>query len=438
MIARRNILAAGLTLPSLLALAACGPNADRGGDGSASGGSDAGGGSLRLAWWGNPTRNDLTDQVLSLYAEQGADVTVSPEPGEWNGYWDKLATQIAAGDMPDIVQMDEIYLSEFGSRGALLDLEEEGLDITNIDPAALDVGRVPDAGLVAITAGLNAACVLVNTALFDEHGVTLPDDATWTWDDYLALSEELWNASGKTVFGSGQLSTNPAMFRLWMRQAGADLYTDGKVGFDEATAVSFFEWAGALGASESTPSPSETTEDRAASVDQQLMGTGRQGLTVDWSNRSVQFDAVNDGAMSLLRPATPTGTVSELQLWNKASMYWVIAATSAAPDTALDLVDFLVNDVEAGKLLGVERGVPANTEVRAAIAPELPEADRKALDYLDLIVPDLGAPAEITPMGATEFESILTRAGEGMMFGSSTPAQAGKAMFADLSAALGG
>ena len=62
MIDRRTALALGLAVPGLAGLAACGPNASGGGSGGGDG--DADSGSLRLAWWGNPTRDENTQNVV--------------------------------------------------------------------------------------------------------------------------------------------------------------------------------------------------------------------------------------------------------------------------------------------------------------------------------------------------------------------------------------
>ena len=149
MIDRRSALALGLAVPGLAGLAACGPNAS-GGTGGGGGGGSADSGSLRLAWWGNPTRDQNTQDVADAYAEVAPDVTLSLEPGEWSGYWDKLATQTAGGDFPDIVQMDEKYLAEYGQRGALLDLAGAGLDTADFVEGSVEVGELPEVGLAAI------------------------------------------------------------------------------------------------------------------------------------------------------------------------------------------------------------------------------------------------------------------------------------------------
>src|SRR5699024_9180529 len=162
MINRRHALALGLAVPGAAALASCGPNA--GGGGAEEGSGSA---AIRLAWSGNPTRDELTEQRVEADAEVRASVRSSTEPRGGNGAWDKLATQTAGGDLRDVIQMDEKYISEYGGRGALLDLAEAGLDTSDFAEGAVEVGELADEGLMAINAGLNAAVFLVNPAVFE-------------------------------------------------------------------------------------------------------------------------------------------------------------------------------------------------------------------------------------------------------------------------------
>ena len=117
---RQFLIGAGLAAAAASGgFAACAP-------GSSGGGSQGGGGgqgnNLALAWWGNPTRNKNTDAMIAAYTAAHPDVKISGQPGEFSSYWDKLATQTAGGTAPDIIEMDMNYISEYGTRGALLDL----------------------------------------------------------------------------------------------------------------------------------------------------------------------------------------------------------------------------------------------------------------------------------------------------------------------------
>ncbi|MEE1617671.1 ABC transporter substrate-binding protein [Brachybacterium sp. J153] len=436
MFTRRSALALGITVPGLVGLAACGPNASGGSGGGGSDGGSADAGSLRLAWWGNPTRNENTENVVEAYKEVAPDVTISLEPGEWSGYWDKLATQTAGGDFPDIVQMDEKYLAEYGQRGALLDLAGAGLDTSEFVEGSVAVGELPDVGLAAITAGLNAFTVLANPAVFEEAGVEMPDDTTWTWDDLIDLATQISEATPDGTYGMTQMGTVQGLFQLWARQAGQDQYKDGAAGFDAATATEWFEWSKKIQDSGAGPNASVSVEDSSQSMDQSLFGTGKIAMTVAWSNQVVAHDAMHDGTLVVLRPPSQAGSAADAKLWYKASMYWAVSAKTANPEAAVAFVDFLVNTPEAGKILSVERGVPGNLAVREAIVGDLDASNKKAVDFLDMIEAELGAPPEITPQGGGEFESILTRAGEDMLFGNISTADAGQRLLDELNSAL--
>ena len=439
MINRRHALALGLAVPGAAALASCGPNASGGsGGGGDDGGGDEGSGSsaIRLTWWGNPTRDEMTQQVVDAYAEVEESVTISAEPGEWSGYWDKLATQAAGGDLPDVIQMDEKYISEYGGRGTLLDLAEAGLDTSEFAEGAVEVGELQGEGLMAINAGLNAAIFLINPAVFEMAGVEIPDDSTWTWDDLIDIAVQISENTDEGIYGMTQMATVQALFQVWVRQMGQDQYKDGGAGFDAEAATSLMEYAQRIQDTGAGPDASVSVEDAAQSLDQSLFATDRIGITVAWSNQVVAHDAAVPGGITAIRPPSMTGSSADAALWYKASMYWSVSATAQDPEAALAFVDYLVNSPDAGKILSVERGVPGNLAVREAITPDLDDANMMAVEYLETIENELGSAPEITPQGGGEFEAILTRAGEDMLFGRITPEEAGQRLVDELEAAL--
>src|SRR4029450_2769939 len=117
-----------------MGLGACAPGSS--GGGSQGGGGEGGETNLALAWWGNPTRNKNTEAMMAAYMAANPNVKTSGQPGEFPSYWDKLAPQTAGGQAPDIIQMDMNYISEYGSRGALLDLK--GVDTSKFVEGTVD------------------------------------------------------------------------------------------------------------------------------------------------------------------------------------------------------------------------------------------------------------------------------------------------------------
>ncbi|MGO2359891.1 MAG: ABC transporter substrate-binding protein [Brachybacterium tyrofermentans] len=429
---RRTALALPAALVSLGSLSACGPNASGGG-----GGDESGSGSLRFAWWGNPRRDELTKAAISAYQEVAPDLTISAEPGDWGGYWDKLATQIAGGDAPDVIQMDEGYLAEYSSRDILLDLGTTDLDTSAVDEAALDAGRVDD-GLFALNAGINAPVLLANPDVFEAAGVEMPDDTTWTWDDLADIATRITDATEDGTYGVQQFgAAGGPPLSVYLRQLGADRFGPDGLGYTAEQLQQWMDYVLDLQNSGAAPPASVAVEEAGQSVDQSLFAVGKCGLQSQWSNQVVTLDASLDGKVVILRMPSMTGKAADAQLWYKASMYFSIAATSTTQDEGVAFIDWLVNDPDAGKILLAERGVPANLDVRESIVPDLTDSDLKAVDFIEAIADELGDPPPITPPGGGAADDVLARCVEDVLFGRADPADAGAAAVDEAAGALG-
>ena len=60
---------------------------------------------LRMAWWGSQTRHDATNKVIEMYEEQNPNVHIEAEFYDFDSYFTKLDTLVAADDVWDIFQM---------------------------------------------------------------------------------------------------------------------------------------------------------------------------------------------------------------------------------------------------------------------------------------------------------------------------------------------
>ena len=79
---------------------------------------------IRFSWWGSQARNDQTQEVVDLFEEEYPWITVECEFVDWDQYFNNLSTQIAAGDMPDILQHDYRYLETYVNNDLLMPLDQ--------------------------------------------------------------------------------------------------------------------------------------------------------------------------------------------------------------------------------------------------------------------------------------------------------------------------
>src|SRR5919199_3728857 len=108
--------------------------------------------------------------------------------------------------------------------------------------------------------------------------------------------------------------------------------------------------------------------------------------------------------MKLLRlPAQATGQSPKMV--NKASMYWSLSSRSKNTEAGAKLIDFLLTDPAATKILTTERGIPAIPAVRQEVAPLLDPQAKVALDFSQAIAPELVPPPQVTPATASGYSS---------------------------------
>ncbi|MED4161755.1 ABC transporter substrate-binding protein, partial [Halalkalibacterium halodurans] len=75
---------------------------------------------LRVAWWGGQERHDMTIEAIELFEEKYPHIQVDPEFTSWDNYWERLTTQAAGNNLPDVIQMDNSKLNEYSSRGLVI------------------------------------------------------------------------------------------------------------------------------------------------------------------------------------------------------------------------------------------------------------------------------------------------------------------------------
>jgi multiple sugar transport system substrate-binding protein len=379
-----------------------------------------------MSTWGNDSRLKLTQQAVDAFTTANPDIAVTVENSEWSSYWDKLATTTAANDAPDVIQMDESYIAAYGTRGALLDLDtvKDNLDLSAMDAKVLDTGKV-DGTFVGAPVGTANFSVAVNPTVLQEAGVAMPDDKTWTWNDLAELSAEVTTKLGSTgVYGLDGFGTSTAELGAWARQRGEEVWpTDGQTALSEATVTSYFDYANKLIEMKAAPKASLQVENSTAALDASLFATNKAAFHLLFHTQISAFATASGNELHLLRlPAQVSGESPKMV--NKASMYWSISARSEQVEAAAKLVDFLMTDPAATKILTTERGIPAIPAVQDDIAPELDPQSKIALDFSQAIAPELVAPPQVTPANASGFSTEFGTAGTEVLFGRLSPTDA--------------
>lgn len=415
-----------------LVVTGCAPSGDD------AGATDSGGDvTIRFAWWGSDARHTATQAAVDAFEKANPGITVETEFGDWGGYWDRLATQTAGGNTPDVVQMSDAYLAEYAGRGVLLPLgDRPEIDMSGLDEGGVASGEV-DGQVYALQAGANFPAVLANPALFDAAGIEMPDDETWTWEDYADIASGLSQA-GVGAVGTDSIIGDPVT-NAWLLQHGDSLFTaDGEVGFDDDGLTGFFELVSDLSSSGGAPQASVITEQMVLSPDQWGIATGKSAMGFAWSNLLTTIEGALGSELELLR--LPSDGGDDTGLYLRGAMYYSIASTSKHPAEAAKLIDFLLNDEAAAGELLAERGLPLNTENREYIADKVSEPEQRLIAFTVDNADAFGKAPAVPAVGGGTYDQVIQRGISDVLFGTVTPKEASKRAhdeLADLLAAAG-
>lgn len=137
----------------------------------------------KIRWFvglGTGSREDQIDTQKKLVEDFNAmqdEIELTIEIVADTQAYDVLATQIAAGNAPDVVGPVGIRGRD-SFKGSWLDLqplvEKTGYDLSDFDPSLVDFYRVEDEGLLGLPFGIYPSFLFINKDLFDEADLPYP------------------------------------------------------------------------------------------------------------------------------------------------------------------------------------------------------------------------------------------------------------------------
>ncbi|MBO0608982.1 ABC transporter substrate-binding protein [Myceligenerans salitolerans] len=390
---------------------------------------------IRFSWWGSDERHAATQEIIDAFEAENPDITVVPDFTDWDGYWNKLSTTVAAGDTPDVMTQEERYVSDYATRGVLADLGELDIDTSKIDESILAGGRI-DGTQYALPTGINAYAIVANPGVFEEAGVEIPDDTSWTWEEYVEVANAVSEGAGEGVWGAQDYGFNEAGLNILARQKGESLWTpDGEIGVSEETVAQFFQTSLDLMADGGQPDASRTIEYQHAGPEGSLVGTNVGGMASFWSNQLGALSEASGEDIQLLRYPGET-EFERTGMYYKPAMFYSVSATTEYPDAAAKFVDFLLNSEEAAKINLTDRGLPANTDMREVIADDLTDADKQVADFMADLGDEIVDASPVPPNGSAEMQDIMERINTEVVFERITPEEAATMFMEEVNAAI--
>lgn len=378
---------------------------------------------IRIAWWGNQLRNDGTVAMLDAYTEENPNVKFEAEFTDWSGYWDKLATQAASNNLPDIIQQDYMYIAQYHAKDQLASLTEQidagNLNVEDVSESVLATGTF-DGELYALCAGVNAVGMLYNTRLAEEAGVQVP--LRISYEELMGINAKIYEATGvrgMTPAGGGSM-------QMMCRDVG-ELYLDpdtNTIGASEDTVLKYFRQVKATIESDWAVSVDILQEDVTSGVENSSLSTGKSwNFYPGGSNQMAAYEAPMEDTLSMVMyPSVADATQESMYL--RPSQFFSITSSSNNKEEAARVINFYTNSEKAQDILQAERGVPVSSKMADYLRPQLNDVQQRVFAFIAEVT-EVAVPFDPPqPNGTNEVNKLLDDLTDLVRYGELSPEDA--------------
>jgi multiple sugar transport system substrate-binding protein len=195
-------------------------------------------GNVTYFWWGDPTRNQKTDAVISLFEKQHPHVKVNGEEEAFNQYWQKVTVQAAAHDLPCVTQTQSRELQTYTNDNVFMPLNSlisKGyINVSGMPKSVLDSGMGKDGKIYMIPYGAAYDGFAYNKTMVQKAGLPDPPQGyNWTWfENWLEQARKKLPAGEYPIDQNGSDSD---IFISYAESNGYSLFSkSGQLGFPES------------------------------------------------------------------------------------------------------------------------------------------------------------------------------------------------------------
>ncbi|MFC6446646.1 ABC transporter substrate-binding protein [Shinella zoogloeoides] len=324
---------------------------------------------LRMAWWGGESRHVATQKALEACGAKHGH-TVKGEFTGFDGYLEKLTTQMAGQTEADIMQVNWPWLPLFSKDGAgFADLRAlKGLDLSNWSEDDLKAGSM-NGVLQGLSVSTTGRVFFFNETTFQKAGVPIPK----SWDEFFAATKTIKEKLGADyyTFNAVKETAQLLVTLAVVQKTGKDLVdpATNRVAWTPEELAAGISFLGKLVETGAIRSQKEEAADGNVNLfEKPAWAEGKIAGSYEWdSTYSKYADPLKDG--QVLRPVAMLKLADAVTegVYRKPSMVFTISKNSKDPEAAAQIVNCLLNEPEGIDALGTARGLPASKAAAARL-----------------------------------------------------------------------
>ena len=326
---------------------------------------------LKMSWWGGDARHKQTLEAIKLFEEKYPEIKVKPEYGGWQGWQEKVTTQIVGNTSPDVMQINWNWIDLFSRDGdGFYDLNKVK-DILELDKnysqELLDQCIV-NGKLNALPVGVTGKVFYINKTTYEKAGLPVPT----SFDEMIKSAKVIREKLGDDYYAFDTDAYGAILLMLYKleQETGKPFIVDNKVAYTEAEVIEAVRFYDNLVKEKVMPSLKVRAAAGFIPLDQHPGWIqGRYAGTYEWDSSAQKWQDALEAGQELVVVPYPQDFGTNKSGFNKVSMAYAIKKNTKHPEEAATLIHFLTSDPEAIKILGTSRGVPSN-ETAVAVLKE--------------------------------------------------------------------
>ena len=318
---------------------------------------------IRFSWWGGESRHDKTMKVIEKFEEKYPDIKVKPEFAEWTGFNKKMSMNIAGNEEPDLMQINYDWLETYSKDGSgFYDLNSVS-DILKLDNYSKEILKYGTKNniLNGISISMNKQVLYYNKDLAQKYGVVNIN----TWDDLLNSRSNI-SDENEYPLELDDVSAWALPMAYIQEKTGRDfIKEDGTLGFSQDDLKDLLTFYKTLVDKKIIPN---SLHKGANDLSDNKSVTG-----FSWTSDATKIqDLMKKNGKEVGFGNIPSTDGKMSPKYVKPSMLYAISKNTEHPKEAAMLLNFILNDEEAAKILSFDRGIPASKTAIKSL-----EADNK-------------------------------------------------------------
>lgn len=384
---------------------------------------------LRFSWWGGDSRHKGTLDAIALYEERNPNVTIEAEYGGWDGYYQKLVTQLAGGTSADIIQIDQPWLHELSSRSDVF-LSIDGnpnLNISGFDTKFLADFCSYNGDVKGLPTGLNGEVLFLDKSVLSQYGID--PETNWDWDSIVSVGAAVNKADSEKYMLNLAPDVLTYFLEKYLSQKGGNVINaDKTLGFTKSDAIDAFTYFQSWIDQKIIPPFSEIVLYNRKGEENPAWLNSQMASMLTWTSNLDKIRGQKSDTVVTSLPIMSDSKNSGIMV--RPSQILVVSGASKNSEEAVKFLDFFFNDPEALTILGTVRGVPP-TEGGRTLLKEKGVLDPQVEQGTNIALSVLGKPQTVWQMNV-EIHQILDDIIEEFGFGILPPEEAAEKLISQL------